>query len=187
MESDPRNEYWYRHYHYLTLAPPTAAVFVHDFVRVDLPLDAVVGAFTYFVSPELLGDLVCEAWLSELAEAGRVLRTGDHAEADLSVKVQLSPGRPRLGSLVVPISWHTGSKQWIPPLQADLEITSFGPDRTHIHVMGMSDLAPGTMAGTDRASLDHRLSVALVRQVLVSLAELLISRLDPGAEVATRQ
>ncbi|MGF1599389.1 MAG: hypothetical protein ACFCVK_21160 [Acidimicrobiales bacterium] len=160
----------------LTALEPGTSLFIHDFVRVDLPYDAVVGAFTHFVGPEIIGQLVTEAWRSELAEAGRAL-TPEEAPVPpaSSVEVRFGAHRARRGALIIPITWHADADQWLPALQADLEVAAFGPDRTHLHVLGLSFLPPGSQPYTDRASLDHRLAVALVRHVLASLAELLVT------------
>lgn len=163
---------WY-HYHLTRPSPPSGGMFVHDFVPVELPFDAVVGAFTYFVSPQLIAMLVAEAWTSELAEVGRHLDSAQPSGATPSVMAHLGTVRIRKGAVVVPLSWRTEREPWVPSLEADLEIARFGVDRTHLHVMGLSDLAPGTLPCTERASLDHRLTVALVRNVLVSLAQML--------------
>ncbi len=165
---------WY-HYHFERRSSPANGLFIHDFVPVELPFDAVVGAFTYFVSPELISMLVTRAWASELLEAGNVLESGPPNDEEPIVVAQLGAVRVRRGAVVVPFSWRAEFDGWVPSLQADLEIAGFGPERTHLHVMGLSQLAPGSQPCTERASLDHRLAVALVRSVLVSLAGVLTS------------
>lgn len=163
-------------YYRFAASAPVGGLFIHDFVRVDLPFDAVVGAFRYFVSGELIGRLVADAWLREMAEVGRVLGSEGRGEPEPPVAAVLGPHRPREGALVIPISWRPAAERWVPSLQADLELVSFGPHRTHLHVLGLSDLPPGTTPCTDRASLDHRLAVALVRHVLSELAEMIVDR-----------
>ena len=167
----------------LSVAPPTSGLFVHDFVRVELPYDAVIGAFAYFVSPELIGEIVADAWRCETSEAGRVLAIAESGTQP-SVEVRLGPRRSRRGALVIPISWQAGSTAWVPSLQADLEVVSFGPDRTHLHILGLSWLPPESVPGSDRASLDHRLTVALVRHVLVSLADTLVAEVPDLASAS---
>ncbi|MDH3681024.1 MAG: hypothetical protein OEV40_13880 [Acidimicrobiia bacterium] len=163
-------------YYRLAESAPAGGLFIHDFVRVDLPFDAVVGAFRYFVSGELIGRLVADAWLRETAEAGRVLGAEDQHGPEPPVDATLGPHRPREGALVIPIAWRPAAERWVPSLQADLELVSFGPHRTHLHVLGLSQLPPWTTPCTDRASLDHRLTVALVRHVLSELAEMIVVR-----------
>lgn len=150
-------------------------VVIHDFVRIDLPFDAVVAAFAHSVGPDLLCDIVNRAWTEEVAEVGRrdALRieplTHDHG-----VCAWLGPYRSRLDTVIVPISWRSESGPWMPPLDADLEIVGFGSDRTHLHVLGRSSLPPSAVPFTERASLNHRLAVALVRHVLCDLVEHLV-------------
>lgn len=153
------------------------ALTVHDFVRVELPFGAVVGAFTHFVSPELLGGLVLAAWESERSEAFRVAGATEPSEQP-AVGVILGAARSRRDALVIPIQWASVSAAWIPPLHADLELVGFGPSRTHLHVLGRSELRPGVAPGSDGASLEHRLTVALVRHVLMSLADVLSDRAE---------
>lgn len=169
------DERWFR-YSRLAASTPSSGLFIHDFVRVDLPFDAVVGAFAYFVSPELISRLVADAWMCETAEVGRVLAGAEPAGPEPAVETRLGKERAREGALVIPISWQPSSELWVPSLQADLEVASFGPARTHLHVLGLSHLPPDTVPCTERASLEHRLTVALVRHVLVSLADVLVAR-----------
>ena len=80
--------------------------------------------------------------------------------------------------MVLPIRWRSAGGPWVPSLEADLEVVGFGADRTHLHVLGLSELPPGSEPCTDRSSLDHRLAVAVVRQVLTTLAEVLVDAKD---------
>lgn len=167
---------------------PSSGLFIHDFVKVDLPYDAVVAAFTYFVSPALISQLAVEAWRCESAEVGRVLASVSENDgaADTTVEAKLGPIRARDGALALSLSWRADSGGWLPGLDADLEIAGFGPDRAHLHVLGLSQLPPGIAPCTDRASLDHRLTVAFVRHVIASLAELLVARAGDMAEPTRR-
>lgn len=146
------------------------ALFVHDFVGIDLPFGAVVGAFAHYVSPDLLGRLVLDAWAQELAEMGRAVAFGrdDHTDATLAVAV--GTPRARRDALVVPVRWRADSEHWVPPVEADLEIVAFGTARSHLHILGVSELPAGVAPCSDQASLEHRLTVALVRHVIFSLA-----------------
>lgn len=146
---------------------------IHDFVRVNLPFDAVVGAFAHFVTPDLIGRLVIEAWIDESSEivnaiAGTVEPSGRH-----QVEVTLGGGRGRRDAVILPIAWTATGGRWIPPLEADLEIVEFGSNRTHLHVLGLSQMRPETLQFSDRASLEHRLAIAVVRHFLFSLAQLI--------------
>ncbi|MEM7337282.1 MAG: hypothetical protein AAF467_01475 [Actinomycetota bacterium] len=153
-----------------------APVVIHDFVRVDLPFDAVVAAFAHSVGPDLLSALVDRAWTEEVAEITRrdALRI-EPLSHDHAIDAWIGPYRSRLDTVIVPISWRSSRDTWMPPLDADLEIVGFGTDRTHLHVLGRSSLPPCAVPFTERASLNHRLAVALVRHVLCDLATQLVT------------
>jgi hypothetical protein len=153
-------------------------LYVHDFVRIDLPFDAVVGAFTHFVTSDLMQQLVADAWICESSELRQVMAMATTDESRSDVAVTIGNRRARHDALILPLSWITLSDRWIPPLDADLEIAGFGPARTHLHVLGQSRLRPQTPLYTERASLEHRLVVAVVRHFLRSLADVISSNAD---------
>ncbi len=155
-------------------------LYVHDFVRVDLPFDAVVGAFTHFVTSDMMRQLVSDAWDDESAELSEVLPEMAERQSHSSVAVTMGSRRARRDALILPLSWAPLSDQWVPPLDADLEIVSFGPTRTHLHVLGQSQLQPQTPLFTERASLEHRLAVAVVRHFLRLLAEVVSMNAPQG-------
>lgn len=159
--------------HVVTTDGAIRCLSIHDFVRVDLPFDAVVGAFAHFVTPDLIRRLVIDAWIEESSEvvnavAGAVEEGGRH-----QVEVILGGRRGRRDAVILPIAWTTTGGAWIPPLEADLEIVEFGSNRTHLHVLGLSQMRPETLQFSDRASLEHRLAIAVVRHFLFSLAQLI--------------
>lgn len=155
---------------------------VHDFVRVDLPFDAVVGAFAHFVTPRLIRRLVAEAWKEESSfVAANVSQAPDPEPSQIDVR--LGGQRSRRDAVILSIAWSGSDGGWIPPLDADLEIVGFGPNRTHLHVLGLSQLRSDTTQYSDRASLEHRLAVAVVRHVLFSLARLMAQ--SSGWEITT--
>ena len=151
---------------------------VHDFVPVELPLDAVVGAFAHFVTEDRIARLVDEAWDRERSWIRDGGIEGADADIDLDgpspcgVVVQLGEQRSRRDAAIMSITWAADTG-WVPPLYADIELVDFGPRRTHLHVLGNSQLRSTTKLFTRRASLEHRLAVSLVRQVLTDLASLL--------------
>jgi hypothetical protein len=168
------------------LSPPSLAsvgesrcLYVHDFVRVDLPFDAVVGAFTHFVTSDLMCQLVADAWSHEASELAQVLPTEELPTAATDVAVTFGSRRTRRDALILPLSWAALQDRWIPPLEADLEIVGFGPRRTHLHVLGQSQLRPQTPLFTERASLEHRLAVAVVRHFLRLLADVVAGQTGP--------
>ncbi len=147
--------------------------FVHDFVAVDLPFDAVVSAFVNYLRPEGIAPLILEAWRAESGELGRVLQEPLFAGEEPMMHVQVGRVRNRGDAVVVAIAWSPAPGSWIAPLEADLELVAFGPSRTHLHLLGRSELPPGVDLCTARASIEHRLAIAVVRHMLSSLAALL--------------
>ncbi|MEL7155578.1 MAG: hypothetical protein AAFN30_03155 [Actinomycetota bacterium] len=155
-----------------TTTPPgsaTSSIFIHDFVPVALAWAQVTDRFTATISPPVLTNLVIEAWNAEAERAaahGLDVRTCTGAQ----VAVRVGRARRRADAVVVPIAWD-GIDVWITPLEADVEIAGFGPDRLHVHLLGRSRL-PATVAPcTTAASLHQRLAVAVVRHVLARLVE----------------
>lgn len=82
------------------------------------------------------------------------------------IHVTFGEQRERYDAIILPVTWRARSGPWIPPIDADLEFAAFGPQRTHIHLYGCSELPPGTASGSQSASLAQRLTVAVVRHVL---------------------
>lgn len=148
---------------------------IHDFHGVDLPFETAAGGFVNFVSDRLIAALVTEAWAVESSEVGRTLGYGGAGPVPVVVDAWVGRPRPRLDALVLPIAWsgqatERGGSEPIPPIEADLELVAFGAARSHLHLLGVSRLRPGTPGRTSRASLEQRLAVAIARHVLVSLA-----------------
>lgn len=147
-----------------------AGLFIHDFVPINLPFGALVGAFAHYVGPDMIRDLVIEAWQAELAELMRVIGGTEESDLQPSVSVKVGEPRSRRDALVVPLEWESDSDGWIAPIEADLEVVAYGPRRSHLHILGTSVLPPGVDSCSERASLEHRLTVAVVRHVLFALA-----------------
>ncbi len=160
------------------------ALFVHDFVAVDVGVDAAVQSFGGRATPTLMREFVLEAWRAEIAALDTALASpGAHAEPDL--EVELGPARWRRDAVVIPLRWWTREGEWIPPLEADLELASFGPERTHVHVAGQSRLPGGEVPRSQASSLHQRFTVAMVRHVLRLLSERVLAAEEPEGRPAT--
>lgn len=145
-------------------------LFVNDFVAVDVSVETAIQSFGGVATPALLRDVVLEAWRAEVAALDSALATFT-AHDEPSVEVELGPARWRRDAVVIPVRWWTLSGDWVPPLEADLELASFGPERTHLHVLGRSRLPLGESPHSQASSLHHRFTVAMVRHVLSLLSE----------------
>ena len=100
----------------------------------------------------------------------RVIGGTEESDLQPSVSVKVGEPRSRRDALVVPLEWESDSDGWIAPIEADLEVVAYGPRRSHLHILGTSVLPPGVDSCSERASLEHRLTVAVVRHVLFALA-----------------
>lgn len=143
--------------------------FVHDFIAMDLPVEVVVAAIEAESTAVILQDIVADAWNAELAalDASR-----GHAIRHVEIRATVTVGTPRRrpDAVIVPIRWRSTSTEWMPSLDADLEVAAFGPSRTHLHLYGQSALGDDPDE-SGQTTLRHRLPVALVRHVLVLLTE----------------
>ena len=68
---------------------------------------------------------------------------------------------------IINVAWKGDGD--LPDLDADLELVSFGPDATHLHLMGRYELPPQIERFTDLGSLVHRVMVMTVRCFLNDL------------------
>lgn len=141
------------------------AVFVHDFLGIDLPFRTILDVIGSTATTTAIERMVCAAWQAEVqaldeSQSRLVL----HAAPDL--RVAMGSPRRRHDAIVLPVSWRCYSIEWVPPVDADLELAAFGPERTHLHLYGRSELPPGQVPASEEASLSHRLAVAVVRHVL---------------------
>lgn len=144
-------------------------MFVHDFVHVDRPLADIIGRFGPLADP-WLGALVVAAWADirdDWAAAG--VEPGELA-VPAGLRVSLGLPRFRDDGLIIPVSWPVGDQRFVPGLEADLELVSFGADRTHVQLLGRYRFAPGVDRWTREGSLAHRITVAGVRRFLELLA-----------------
>ena len=157
-------------------------MFVHDFVRIQLPFDEVVNRFGGSIDP-WMGVLAATAWRSDLEtwiEAG--VDVAD-LEAPAALPVYLGPARFRTDAAIVPIRWPAGRARYVAGIDADLEIVACGPGRTDIQLLGRYELPEGINRWTTEASLAHRIAVTAVRRFL----ELLGGQLERGDAVGVRR
>jgi hypothetical protein len=153
-------------------------VFVHDFVRLNLPYQEVVARFGANVDP-WLGVLVAAAWRNDMPTW---IASGVD-ECDLAppavVPVWLGAPRQRNEATIVPIAWPPVGGRFVSGLDADLEIVGCGPDFTDIQLLGRYEFAEGVERWTADASLAHRIAVSVVRGFLGLLAERLVDDRRP--------
>jgi len=101
---------------------------------------------------------------------------------DKEVDVMLGPARRLDRRSVLPMSWTPGSStRLFPKLEADIELTAFGADRTHLAISARYQPPLGVVGRTfDRAAL-HIVAEATVKDFLDRLADNLTRRLPAEA------
>lgn len=158
---------------------------IHDFHGVELSFEAAAGGFANYVTESLLAHLVADAWWAESRALEQAVSGRALGPPPTSVRAWVGRPRPRLDALILPIAWSGEAgegdrRQPIVPIEADLELVAFGRARSHLHLLGVSRLRPGTAYRSSAASLEQRLAVAVVRHVLASLADSLESAAGVG-------
>ena len=163
------------------MAPGTT--FVHDFVGVDRPVEAVLAAIPRAVTDETVRDLLLRAWSAEAAAvqpADGTNGNGTNGNGVSSLQIEVGPPRVRHDAMVLPVSWSGSEPSGLPPLESDLEFTSFGEDRTHVHLYGRSAISAMAPLGSREANHSSRVAVAVVRRFLGELAAALEAAADDG-------
>ncbi len=138
-------------------------------MAVQLPVEMATRLFTTLPDTSI-SRLVRDAWNRHTAllaaqGAGRptqrvgIDRRGHHFRGDAAI---------------INVAWNGDGD--LPDLDADLELVSFGPDATHLHLMGRYDLPPQIERFTDLGSLVHRVMVMTVRCFLTELGTALRGR-----------
>jgi hypothetical protein len=161
-------------------------VFVHDFVRLNLPYEEVVARFGATVDP-WLGVLVASAWRNDMPTW---IASGVD-ERDLVppaiVPVWLGVPRQRNDATIVRIAWPPVGGRFVSGLDADLEIVACGPNLTDVQLLGRYEFADGIQRWTAEASLAHRIAVSVVRRFLELLSERLVGddRSSPQPDLFT--
>lgn len=125
--------------------------------------------------PERIADLICAAWRED---AEMVRNAGVLAALPAEpggVDVHIGVPRFRADAVVLPLRWAPRPPGWLPLLDADLEIASFGDRRTHVHLLGRYELPLGVSRLSSDASVVQRMTVALVRQVLAGISDGLLA------------
>ena len=145
-------------------------MFVHDFVRLNLPYEEVVARFGANVDP-WLGVLVSSAWRNDMP-TWIASGVDEHDLASPTVvPVWLGTARRRNDATIVPISWPAGAGRFVSGLDADLEIVACGPDYTDVQLLGRYEFSDDVERWSADASLAHRIAVSVVRRFLGLLAE----------------
>ena len=145
-------------------------MFVHDFTSVPLPVDVAIRAFATMPA-EFLGALVSGIWNSEAPILQSACAAGSAQIATTAAHVELHSHRLRHDAAVIAVRWRGDG--WLPSLDADLELVSFGPDTTHLHIMGRYELPECVDRFTDTGSLLQRMMVVVIRNFLGDLGEAL--------------
>lgn len=159
-----------------------ARMFVQDFMIIDRPSGEVV-ALLQGDAGSLLGEAL------EAAGAGLDhlrIKVGPGSWPALlakTVKVQLGPVRRHGEVTLLAFSWQaTGPGSLFPVLDADLEVSPLGDQRSELALHGRYEAPGGSLGRSVDRLLLHRLADATVRAFLSHLA----ARLRPKASVPSR-
>jgi hypothetical protein len=145
-------------------------MFVHDFTSVPLPVDVAIRAFAG-VPPDHLAALVSGIWNAEAPILESASAAGSTRVATSRTQVELHSHRLRHDAAVISLRWRGDG--WLPSLDADLELVSFGGQTTHLHIMGRYELPECVERFTDTGSLVQRMMVVVIRNFLGELGDTL--------------
>lgn len=144
-------------------------MFVHDFVRVGLPLEQAVTGLTV-VLDNSFPRLAARAWEVDVShwEAAGLRRS------DLSIQSPLHVAtgeiRVRAHGVVVPFSWPAPAARLVPSVDADLELASCGPLVCDLQLLGRYRLESAVPRTANEVSLAHRATVTAMRRLLEATA-----------------
>jgi hypothetical protein len=148
-------------------------MFIHDFVYVDAPAEAVCTRILEDHG-SWLGPLAVDATQEGEALRVRIGPAGPLPGLSRTALVELGEPQRRGDATVVPLTWHaSGGAAMFPVLSADLEVAGLGPARTQLSVMGRYDPPLGGLGRTLDRLLFHRVAEASVRSFLRRVAEVL--------------
>ena len=146
-------------------------MFVQDFMIIDRPSGEVV-ALLQGNAGSLLGEAV------EAAGAGldhQRLKVGPGSWPALlakRVEVRLGPVRRHGEVTLLAFSWHaTGPGSLFPALDADLEVSPLGEERSELALHGRYEAPGGSLGRSVDRLLLHRLADATIRAFLSNLAD----------------
>ncbi len=150
--------------------------FVHDFTAVPVAVEDAVRRLSAPSSGSELEEVVRVAWNShtkiladlDTAEQSRALTTRVHIELD--------GHRLRGDTGVINLRWHGDGR--LPTLDADLELAAFGPNSTHMHLLGRYELPNCPDTCECAGNMHQRVMVSVVRQFLTDFRNL-VARPEP--------
>lgn len=158
-----------------TLASPEiktgTPMFVHDFAAVRGPVEDTVRRMSAPTTGPALEKTVCSAWNSHAPILTTVQADQQFQTSTTCVHLELDGHRLRGDTGIINMRWQADGR--LPSLDADLELTSFGPDWTHLHLLGRYEVPQAASPLSSRDSLQHRVMVAVVRRFLDDLSDLL--------------
>ena len=141
-------------------------MFVQEFVRIEVPLTTVVGAFEQAVLPRF-GDLVRDAWTQ--SEWSQSLPPTPPAPVPIAVGQR----RDRVDGVAYAVSWPAIGPD-CPDIDADIEIAAVTPTESHLEFAGQSTYPLVEPWSADAIRANRRCRAAVDR-LLRSIAEVIES------------
>lgn len=151
-------------------------MFVQDFMIIARPVEDVAAALVSG-GETLIGESLAHVDDDVTHMRGRVGPRGSASVLGKAVVVKPGPVRRHGDSTLVAFTWRpAGTAALFPEMDADLEVSPVGLDRTELTLRGRYEPPGGAVGrGMDRLIL-HRLAEATVRSFLGELASRLAQR-----------
>lgn len=146
-------------------------MFIHDFIRVDTPLDQVVATFGETVRPHLSEILGASyrpdrsTWIEAGARGPDIAPPG-------WVAVDVGVARLREDAVVIPLGWKPTGGRLVASVDADLQLSACGPRFTDLDVLGRYHLAEPVPRLSRDATIARRITMTALRRFLQSLSSI---------------
>ncbi|MEQ8717362.1 MAG: hypothetical protein RIE08_07095 [Acidimicrobiales bacterium] len=147
-------------------------MFIHDFIRVDRPLDQVVATFGETVRPQL-AEILKQAYRPDRATWIEAGARGPDITPPGWVAVEVGVARLRENAVVIPIEWNPTGGRLVASVDADLQLSGCGPHFTDLDMLGRYRLADPVPRLSGDADIARRITVTVLRRFLQSLSGIL--------------
>jgi hypothetical protein len=147
-------------------------MFIHDFIRVDRPLDQVVATFGETVRPRL-AEILGQAYRPDRATWIEAGARGPDITPPGWVGVEVGVARLRQDAVVIPLQWNPTGGRLVASVDADLQLSACGPHFTDLDMLGRYHLADPVPRLTSDATIARRITMTALRRFLQSLSGIL--------------
>lgn len=145
-------------------------MFVHDFTAVPVAVEEAVHRLSAPSTGPELEEIVRVAWNSHTEFLAALDTTEESRVPATRVHIRLDGHRLRGDTGVINLRWHGDGR--LPTLDADLELAAFGPESTHLHLLGRYDPPNCPDICECKGKMHQRVMVSVVRQFLTDFGDL---------------